>query len=324
MDAIARKDRSGYLLSAICRAKSNERPAHLLETPVRGATLFVESDCKLMSRQRPASAGSTAVAKGPFLQGSLDQYRPEQAGSISSACSNGIERHWLSMNLRIFVLGISSPISAVVPAIRRSKSQNGWGRTDMSMRLDINSDFVSRTRKNANAAGVGERITAHQCDGSILPLPDDSLDRLTTRNTIIYVDDPAATIGEFQRVLRAGGKLHAIEGDWPMMVIEPVLPERLGRACEAANHACRTPDIGRKLHGIMVRAGFANIDVQVITRPDTDGRLLPMIKNMAEYACSSGKPTTPMSRKSFLSLRRRYRTGATLALAPQFVVTATR
>ena len=39
----------------------------------------------------------------------------------------------------------------------------------------------------------------------------------------------------------------------------------------------------------MARAGFCGIDVQVITRPDTDGRLLPMIKNMAEYARASGK-----------------------------------
>src|SRR5260221_7683323 len=30
--------------------------------------------------------------------------------------------------------------------------------------LDIISDFVSRSRKNANVAGVGDRITAHQCD----------------------------------------------------------------------------------------------------------------------------------------------------------------
>ena len=146
--------------------------------------------------------------------------------------------------------------------------------------LDINSDFVSRSRKNANAAGVCERITAHQCD-SILPLPDESLDRLTTRNTIIYVDDPASKIREFWRVLRAGGKLHTIEGDWPMMVIEPVPSRDWAGLVTAASHACRTPDIGRKLYGLM-RAGFSDMDVQVITFPDTDGRLLPMIKNMAE------------------------------------------
>ena len=48
-------------------------------------------------------------------------------------------------------------------------------------------------------------------------------------------------------------------------------------------------EIGRKLYALMVRAGFSDVDVQVITRPDADGRLLPMIKNMAEYARSSGK-----------------------------------
>ena len=34
-----------------------------------------------------------------------------------------------------------------------------------------------------------------------------------TRNTLIYVDDPECTLREFHRVLRIGGKVHAIEGD---------------------------------------------------------------------------------------------------------------
>jgi hypothetical protein len=50
----------------------------------------------------------------------------------------------------------------------------------------------------------------------------------------------------------------------------------------------------------MARSGFSGIDVQVITRPDTRGRLLPMIQNMAEYARSSGKINHTMLRKSFL------------------------
>jgi ubiquinone/menaquinone biosynthesis C-methylase UbiE len=190
--------------------------------------------------------------------------------------------------------------------------------------LDINSDFVSRTHKNANAAGVGERITAHQCDGSILPLPDESLDRLTTRNTIIYVDDPASTVREFRRVLRAGGKLHTIEGDWPMMVIEPVPSKDWATLVNAASHACRTPDIGRKLYGLMVRASFSEIDVQVITRPDTDGRLVAMIKNMAEYARGSSKIDDANVDKILSIIEQARSDGSYLALAPQFVVTATR
>jgi ubiquinone/menaquinone biosynthesis C-methylase UbiE len=190
--------------------------------------------------------------------------------------------------------------------------------------LDINSDFVSRSRKNANAAGVGDRITAHQCDGSILPLPDESLDRLTTRNTIIYVDDPALTIREFRRVLRAGGKLHTIEGDWPMMVIEPVPSKDWVALVNAASHACRTPDIGRKLYGLMVRAGFSDIDVRVITRPDTDGRLMPMIKNMAAYAHGSDKIDHADVEKILSIIEQAISDRSYLALAPQFVVTATR
>jgi len=185
--------------------------------------------------------------------------------------------------------------------------------------LDINSHFVSQTRKNANAAGVGNRVTAHQCDGSILPLPDESLDRLTTRNTIIYVDDPECTIREFRRVLRAGGKLHAIEGDWPMMVVEPVPSKDWAALVNAASHACRTPDIGRQLYGLMRRPGFSDIDVQVVTRPDTDGRLLPMIKTMTEYACGSGKITHADIEKLLSTIEKAVSNGSYLALAPQFV-----
>ena len=87
------------------------------------------------------------------------------------------------------------------------------GRNGHVHALDINSEFVFQAGKNANAAAIGDRVTAHQCDGSILPLADLSLDRLTTRNTLIYVDDPECTLREFHRVLRIGGKVHAIEGD---------------------------------------------------------------------------------------------------------------
>ena len=150
--------------------------------------------------------------------------------------------------------------------------------------LDINSTFVELTRENANNAGVGDRITSHQSDGSKLPFPDAFFDRVTTRNTLIYVDDPIVSLSEIRRVLRPGGKVHAIEGDWPLMVVEPVPTKTWQGLVAAAAHACRTPEIGRKLTGVLAQSGFRDIELQVITRPDMDGRLLPMIKNLAGYA----------------------------------------
>lgn len=189
--------------------------------------------------------------------------------------------------------------------------------------LDINSEFITQTRKNAKSAGVGDRITAHQCDGAILPFADGSLDRVSTRNTIIYVDDPEHTIREFHRVLKPGGKVHTIEGDWPMMVVEPVPVKDWNTLVEAAGHACKTPEIGRKLYGFMARVGFSEIDVQVITRPDTEGRLVPMIKNMAGYAQESGKVDAKKINDIMTCIEQAVLDGNYLALAPQFVVTAT-
>jgi ubiquinone/menaquinone biosynthesis C-methylase UbiE len=190
--------------------------------------------------------------------------------------------------------------------------------------LDINADFVTQVRKHADAAGVGDQVTAHRCDCSMLPLPDASLDRLSTRNTLIYVDDPEATLRECWRVLRPVGKLHAIEGDWPMMVVEPVPAADWSALVNAASRACRTPDIGRKLYTLLRHAGFSAIDVQLVTRPDTEGRLLPMIKTIADYARGSGKIGDAEIDKILFKIEQARAAGSYLFLAPQFVVTATR
>jgi SAM-dependent methyltransferase len=190
--------------------------------------------------------------------------------------------------------------------------------------IDINADFIAQARKNAEAAGFGDRVTAHRYDGRMMPLPEESIDRLTVRNTLIYVDDPGATMRECRRVLRPAGKLHAIEGDWPMMVVEPVPAAEWSALVAAASRACRTPDIGRKLFGLLRHAGFSAIDVRLITRPDTEGRLLPMIKTIADYARDSGDIGGAEIDTILSSIEQARADGSYLFLAPQFVVTATR
>ena len=71
-------------------------------------------------------------------------------------------------------------------------------------------------------------------------------------------------------------------------------------------------------------AGVSKIDIQVVTRPDTDGRLLPMIKNMVGYDQDSGKTNDADAEKILSTIEQAISDGSYLALAPQFDGTATR
>jgi len=70
--------------------------------------------------------------------------------------------------------------------------------------------------------------------------------------------------------------------------------------------------------------GFSDISALVVVRPDIDGRLLPMIKNMAGYARTSEKIKHADIDKVLTTIEQAVMEGSYLGLAPQFVVTATR
>ena len=187
--------------------------------------------------------------------------------------------------------------------------------------IDINAEFLSIARENAASLDVSARLTTHLNDGAELPLDDASTDRITARNALMYVDDPVATLREFHRVLRPGGLAHAIEGDWYMMVAEPV-PHDLWRAfVKAASFACATSDMGRKLPGALHAAGFSDVTISIQANADTEGRLLGMIRNMGNYARQSGKIDAEQVDTVVALLEQARDAGRYLAVAPQFVVT---
>ncbi|WP_159089315.1 methyltransferase domain-containing protein [Tateyamaria sp. Alg231-49] len=187
--------------------------------------------------------------------------------------------------------------------------------------IDINREFLDLTKENAAAAGVSGQVTTHLNDGVSLPIENASLDRITARNAIMYVDEPVETLREFHRVLRPGGLAHAIDGDWYMMVAEPVAHGPWRAFVEAASHACRNSDMGRKLFGAFVVAGFQDVRVSIVANADVDGRLLGMIRNMAKYALESRAIDREAVVKVVSEIERAHASGLYLVVSPQFVVT---
>lgn len=187
--------------------------------------------------------------------------------------------------------------------------------------IDINAEFLKLADQNAMNADVSEQVSTHFNDGTRLPLGDGELDRITARNTLMYVDDPVETLREFLRVLRPGALAHAVDGDWYMMVAEPVAHDAWRAFVKAAAYACSNADMGRKLHAAFKQAGFTDIQVRIVATPDTEGRLLGMVKNMAKYATRSGRISKQDADRVYQEIKDAMSDGTYLVVSPQFVVT---
>jgi arsenite methyltransferase len=73
---------------------------------------------------------------------------------------------------------------------------------------DISEDVLDVCRGIANGDGRCEFVPASADD---LPLADESVDVVTTRSVVIYLEDKAPALREFFRVLRSGGRLSMFE-----------------------------------------------------------------------------------------------------------------
>jgi ubiquinone/menaquinone biosynthesis C-methylase UbiE len=77
---------------------------------------------------------------------------------------------------------------------------------------DISEDLVEHTRAAATDIGVMERMEFVRADVTdLVPIADASVDVVTTRSVLIYVEDKAKAIQEFHRVLRPGGRVSSFE-----------------------------------------------------------------------------------------------------------------
>ena len=187
--------------------------------------------------------------------------------------------------------------------------------------LDINREFLERTRARAEREGLADRMSAKLVEKERLPIPDRTVDRVVCKNVLEYVDDPGATIREFHRVLRPGGIAHVSDSDWGALVIEPLEEERVSRIITAAGVAFRTPLIGRRLYGLFREAGFRDVRVQVMANADTMGGLRPVLRNMVSYARTSGRVDEPELAAFLDDVERAIEAQTFLALLPQFLVT---
>ena len=149
--------------------------------------------------------------------------------------------------------------------------------------VEVDPMLAARSKEYLTARATGRfRIVEGTVTG--MDLPDNSFDFAVARVLFQHLRDPVAAGKEIRRVLKPGGKLVIIDVDdaaWGLSEPEfPEIPEILIRYGKA--QAARGGDrrIGRRLWGILSKAGFEELELEaVLTHSHKTGLdpFLPMI-----------------------------------------------
>ncbi|MGH7500466.1 MAG: methyltransferase domain-containing protein [Longimicrobiales bacterium] len=126
--------------------------------------------------------------------------------------------------------------------------------------LDLTYAMLERLTRTATAAGI-DNVEALHCDAEAIPLPDASIDVVTSNGALNLVPDKPRAFAEIFRVLRAGGRLQ---------LADVVLGNPVTDSCRADPRLWVECVVGATLEPVLFEllsnAGFH--DIEVIRRID--------------------------------------------------------
>lgn len=103
-------------------------------------------------------------------------------------------------------------------------------------------------------------------DAADIPLAAGSVDAVFTERVLMYVEDPAAVVGEMLRVLRPGGRVVLFELDYAGMVLggDPATADAVHGIVRASVPDDRT---GRRVGSLLVETGAVDVEVVPFAMP---------------------------------------------------------
>lgn len=126
--------------------------------------------------------------------------------------------------------------------------------------LDIRLDMNRYARERV------PQINPLQADGLALPFRAEAFEIILSHYLLLWVEDPGRLIREAFRTLTPGGYLLLLaEPDYGGRIDFPPVLETLGRLqLQSLQNQGADPEMGRKLRGLLVEAGFESVQVGIL------------------------------------------------------------
>jgi SAM-dependent methyltransferase len=143
--------------------------------------------------------------------------------------------------------------------------------------VDREPRWIEQASSRAIARGLDKRFSYRQGEAERLPFPDNSFDLTTCQTVLIHLSDPAAAIGEMQRVTKPGGLVAVAE---PNNLTEALLLDSISNqasideivelvrfqlTCERGKIALGEGDnsLGDRVPGLFVAQGLTEVEAYV-------------------------------------------------------------
>jgi SAM-dependent methyltransferase len=191
--------------------------------------------------------------------------------------------------------------------------------------VDQDGAMVEEADRRAAAAGLAGRVEHRQGDATALPFPDGHFDAARSERLFMHLPDPEGALREMVRVTRPGGRVVVMDTDWGTRSVDTPETDLERRMARVLAELCLLNGYsGRRLYGMMRRAGLEHLAVDVVPLHVTDyglWRLLSRLETAGQVAVRAGAMTADEVARLDASWRAQGEAGTFFALTNMVMVT---
>jgi SAM-dependent methyltransferase len=132
--------------------------------------------------------------------------------------------------------------------------------------VDLSAESIAEARRRVGARGL-ENVTFLQADLDELPFGPATFDHLFVCFVLEHLREPAAALRRLAGQLVPGGTLTVVEGDHDSFFCHPTSPAvdaAVAALVELQRRAGGDATIGRRLHPLLVEAGYSSVAVEPV------------------------------------------------------------
>jgi SAM-dependent methyltransferase len=221
----------------------------------------------------PACKVQTDYADVQYLQAAGNLLRPAKLRSY--------ELMGVQEGHQILDVGCGPGIDTVALAHRVGASGRVVG-------IDRDPQMLAAASAHAEAEGVAAWVTHRDADAAELPFDPNTFDACRSERLFQHLLHPEQVLAEMVRVTRPGGCVVVVDTDWGTSQTnspDPHLEQRLMQF--AAEHRLRNPYSGRRLYGLLRKAGLTDVIAEPYLFGITDFNLAMHVQNWGGFTSAA-------------------------------------